>query len=49
MKVIYPCTAAMLMILAGVALFHPRVMTTGPDSATTPNAVSPANPTFRDP
>src|SRR5271157_2492498 len=40
MKPIYSCTAAMLMILAGAALFRPHLMKAGPGSAATVNAAA---------
>ncbi|MGO9269810.1 MAG: SBBP repeat-containing protein, partial [Terriglobia bacterium] len=40
MKPIYSCTAAMLMILAGAAIFRPHVMKAGPGSTTTPKATA---------
>jgi hypothetical protein len=40
MKTIYSCTAAMLTILFGAALFTPHVMKAGPGSATAPKSAA---------
>lgn len=42
MKPTYSCTAAMLAILAGAALFTPHVMKAGPSSAAPKSTVSQA-------